>query len=64
MSDERYSNREIDQIHVQIVKELKEIKSEVQKTNGRVRLNEKMIWMAMGAIGILAFIVGNNLLNL
>lgn len=38
--------------------DVKDVKAEAQKTNGRVRLLEKMMWMTIGAVGIIAWIIG------
>lgn len=58
------TNREI-MIHLQDMKEtITEIKQQTMKTNGRVSWLEKTAYLIIGAITILSWLVGTNLLNL
>jgi hypothetical protein len=65
MTDQPNSNREIDQLHNNLVErmvahndrtmeKLDTIETQVKKTNGRVNVLEKAMWIAMGAIGVLS----------
>lgn len=48
MYEKPYQNREIDEKFNDIKDSLNRIETQTIKTNGRVRWNEKMIWLAMG----------------
>ena len=64
MEESPYSNREIRGMFTRLEEKLDEhsnthqlILNQVKYTNGRVRWNEKMIYMAMGALTILTPLV-------
>lgn len=42
----------------------KDILSQVKYTNGRVRFNEKMIWLAIGGIAVLSYFFSQERLDL
>ena len=62
MSDE-FTKRELEHFFKDIRDDIKDIKDQVTKTNGRVTALEKWRWFIMGGIVVLAFIVGNSMLN-
>jgi len=64
--EERYNNRQIERLLDTQSTDIKEhmdmkiapLLAQVLKTNGRVNFNEKMIWLAMGAIPLCASVLG------
>jgi len=58
------SNKELMHYIKDIKEDVGEIKIQTQKTNGRVTALEKWMWMMVGAITIIAWLVGTNLLNI
>jgi len=72
MSDEeRYNNRQIERMLDEQSKDIKDhmdmkiapLLTQVLKTNGRVNFNEKMIYLAMGAIPLCASVMSWMLLD-
>lgn len=57
MSEEHYSNREIDSWRVDTKDQLNRIETQVTKTNGRVNSLENWKWMIMGGMSIISMFV-------
>ncbi len=68
MTDHAYMNREIDEKFENLLEHMKGFEEDVKsrldslveqttKTNGRVRWSEKMIYLAIGGIGVLSVVV-------
>lgn len=56
--------RKIDQKFAEHSEIHKDILSQVKYTNGRVRLNEKMIWVAIGGVAVLSYLFSQERINL
>ena len=56
--------RKIDQKFAEHSEIHKDILSQVKYTNGRVRFNEKMIWVAIGGVAVLSYFFSQERLNL
>lgn len=59
-----YSNREIDEMQKDIQASLTRIEVQTTKTNGRVSVLEKWMWMVLGALTIISWLIAAKLLNL
>ena len=62
--DKPYENREIDHMFNDIKETLERIEEQTTRTNGRVTSLEKWMWTVIGGLSILAFLVGNQMLNI
>lgn len=59
-----YSNREIDHKMKDITEALGRIEAQTTKTNGRVTALEKWMWMVVGGLSLLSFLVGSKILDI
>lgn len=59
-----YSNREIDTKMHEITQALERIEKQTTKTNGRVTALEKWMWMVVGGLTLLSFLMGSQLINI
>lgn len=59
-----YTNREIDEMQKDIKDSLNRIENQTIKTNGRVSVLEKWMWMVLGALTIISWLLAAKLLNL
>jgi hypothetical protein len=64
MADGDYSKRELDYHFTEVKEELREIKAQTTRTNGRVTALEKWMWMVVGALTLITFLMGSKLINL
>lgn len=62
--DSDYSKREIDHFMNDIKNTLGRIETQVGKTNGRVTALEKWMYTVIGALTIIAFLIGADFINL
>lgn len=62
--DKEYSKREIDMFHKSIDEKLGRIETQVTRTNGRVSALEKWMYTVIGAVAIIAFLIGADFINL
>lgn len=58
-----YSNREIDHMMKDIKETLVRIEAQTIKTNGRVTTLERWMWMVVGGLTLLSFLIGSKLLE-
>lgn len=63
MTDEPYSKRELDIHFTEIKRDLKEIKVQTTKHNGRLTNVERWMYGMAGGLTVLAFLVGAKLLT-
>jgi hypothetical protein len=61
--EQDYKKRELDEKFTEIKDTLLRIETQTVKTNGRVTMVEKYMYMVMGAVSILGFLVGAKLLT-
>jgi len=62
--EQETTNRELMHFIKDIKEDVGEIKFQTIKTNGRVSTLEKWMYVSMGAISIIGWLVGANLLSL
>lgn len=57
MDDQPFTNREIRSFHEELRNDIKEIKTQVKTTNGRVSSLEQWKWFISGGLAILTMLV-------
>lgn len=62
--EENYSKRELDAHFAEVKATLREITAQTTKTNGRVTKLERWMYMVIGGLTLLSFLVGAKMLTL